>query len=136
VNLPESIYARLSADSGVTAIASTRIRPISSAQVQGDMSPTVLYRQIGRADEESLNWRPMPITRWEVVGVAQGYDAAYSLGRAIEAALNGFGTDGNNELGGSGGVRCKIRLLDQFDEEVPEIGIYGLIGEYEITEEV
>ncbi len=136
MNLPQSIFARLSASSGVTAIASTRIRPISSGQVQTDMQPTVLYRQVGRADEESLDWRPMPITRWQVAAIAQDYDTAYSLGRAVEAALNGFGTDNANELGGTGGVRCKIRLLDQFDEEEPEIGIFGLIGEYEITEEV
>lgn len=122
--------------SGVTAIASTRIRPISSGQVQADMQPTVLYRQIGRSDDESLNWRPTPITRWAVAALAQGYDTAYGLGRAVEAALNGFGTTGSNELGGTGGVRCKIRLLDQFDEEEPESGIFGLIGEYEITEEV
>lgn len=136
MNLPQSIYARLTADVGVAALASTRVRPIASAQVQTDMQPTVLYRQIGRADEESLNWRPMPVTRWQIAAIAQNYDTAYDLGRAVETCLNGFGTTGSNELGGTGGVRCKIRLLDQFDEEEPELGIFGLIGEYEITEEV
>lgn len=136
MNLPQSIYARLSTAAGVTAIAGTRIRPISSGQVQGDMQPTVLYRQIGRADEEPLQWDPMPVSRWQIASIAQSYDTAYDLGRAVEAALNGFGTTGSNELGGTGGTRCKIRLLDQFDEEEPELGIYGLIGEYEITEEV
>lgn len=135
MNLPQSIRAQLLTSTAISTTVGTRIKPISAAQSQGNMADTILYRQVGRADEESLNWRPSGVTRWQIAAVSQSYDSAYDLGVAVRACLDGFGTSGSNELGGSGGVRCKIRQTDEFDEEDPESGIFGLIGEYEISEE-
>lgn len=115
----------------VIDIALDRIYPIHAPELTGrEMSPTVVYRQIGLASEETLG-RDMRGSRWQIAAMAQDYDTAYDLGQAIEDTLHKF----HGPLGGLDGPRCAIRVSDQFDEIETELGIYALIGEYEILEE-
>jgi hypothetical protein len=136
MNLPQAIKTHLAANAAVAAIVGERIYPVLPPMTdETEMDAFVLYRQTGRANEEALVL-DMDVTRWRVEGWSTDYDQAYDLGRAVQAALHKFGANqADGLLGGSGGIRVKIRITDQFDDIEPTTGAFALVGEFEITEE-
>lgn len=136
MNLPQAIRAHLAADEAIAAIAGERVYPVVPPMLDdADIQAFVLYRQTGRANDEALGL-DMDVTRWRVEGWSIDYDQAWDLGRAIQIALHKFGTEQTDGLlGGAEGIRCKIRITDQFDDLEPATGAFALVGEFEITEE-
>lgn len=91
--IEEAIYALLSADAAVMAIAGGRIYPLAAPETQ--MLPSVIYEQVGSEEIETLGGDAISIVKsaFDIGASARGqgnYGTTKRLGLAIHDCLTGF----------------------------------------------
>ena len=94
--MPERrIYSRLVATTAVTDLVGTNIKPIT--QLQGASLPLITWQRI---TTETINHSTGATTtenaRIQINSYAETYDDAKTLGRAVKAALSGWGSSTAN----------------------------------------
>ena len=134
MTLLTAIYAHLAANSGVSALTSTRIYPMQAPQIDtnADVSPTLVFSLDGRRDEVDVGaQRVISRTTWTVACLASTPDAAHQLNDAVIACLANY----RGVLGGSGGVTVQfVEMMDSSDfVDDLTLGFYIVTSTFEIT---
>jgi len=132
VNLAESIGAALAGNVGVVFLAGARIYSQTAPELSSgsSLSPTVVYEIVDETDEGdtvSSLW----LSHWRVASLADDYAIAYALSLNVRTCLHRH----NGVLGGAGGVNCAIRQTSRSGQPFEEIGVFGLISEFEVIEQ-
>ena len=111
MNLPASLYARLTAHAGLAALVGTRIYPYALPQTP--TLPAITYQLTSEPTEHHQGEASSIIERanvrvqcWSV-----SWDGAFALAAQADAALDGF----SGLLGGATGIRCWITKVNQAD---------------------
>ena len=122
----KAIYSLLSADSGVTAIASTRIFPMVVQQAKG--LPAVTYTLIysdPHDDKDGVS--DLDVERWQLSAFANDAATVDSLNLAIRTVLERY----------SGTVQSvviqSVRFIgtqDLFEQDVEDRGVYHKATDY------
>ncbi len=134
MTLGTAINIHLKADSGVAAIAGTRIYPVRQPVSDSDSkSPFLLHFFSGRNDELDIGGNGFSRRTLVCLCMAEDYDSTQSLAEAVIAALNNF----RGLMGGGSGVRVNHCVVsDARDEELPELaeaGVFLAVAEFEIA---
>lgn len=107
--IKEAIFARLSADAGVTALSAGRIYP--GRRDQGSGLPAVVYHLISAPRRRTLQGRTsMTFARVQIDCWGDDEDAADQMGKAVKATLEGARFD-------HGDARVRgVFLIDEADD--------------------
>jgi len=99
VTIEEGLYSKLAADSGVSALVSTRIYPLLVPQ---DASlPAIAYQRIsGPRDHAHDGATGLALARVQVTCLGSSYDETKDVSEAVRAAIDGgAGTWGSTTVG-------------------------------------
>ena len=115
MSIETGLYAYLTANSGVSAIVSTRLYPLKLPQ--GATLPALAYQLISNARPHDITAGPTghAFPRFQITSYAESYSAAKSLAAAVRSALDGYRGAMGSETG-VGGVAL-IGERDSFETE-------------------
>lgn len=134
MTLGTAVNIHLKADSGVAAIAGTRIYPVRQPSSAVDSkSPTLIHFFGGLQDELDMGGGGFSRKTLICLCLAEAYDDSQALAEATITALRNY----RGVMGGAGGVDVLHCIVsDVRDEEVPELaeaGMFLAVAEFEIA---
>lgn len=135
MTLAAALYAQLSSDANVIALAADRIYPAMAPQPGKDerLEQTIVFALSGRTDDHDIDGVAVKRPRFSVFCMAEVYDEAHELADAVEACLMPDGEPFRGLLGGPVGVQVEhIAIEDSFDDPQPDLGWHVVQQEYEV----
>lgn len=124
----EALYAKLSGDAGVIALAGDRVYPVRPADLPPGTppNPTVVFALKSRSHEYAFGGPLLRHMTYELASYSIAYDTSAQLNEAVISALD-------FQQGSWGGFFTKSVELQDSDESMdPDSGIFLVITTMEI----
>ena len=111
MNVSESVYARLAADAGVTALVGTRIYPVSLPQTP--TLPAITYMMTSEPTEHLMSETSSTIKRamFRIMCWDTSWSSVNAMAAVVSTSLDAFA----GLLGGATGQRCWVTQVNQVD---------------------